>query len=121
MTLKESIVRHKRIIPLVVVVVAIAAYMVSSQSYATPTVMGSSWTYGGQVGGAGGIGGAGGAGGVGGNGGSNDNSQAGSTTNNHQSANGGSANGGNGGSANGRNICNHVRGHTGFGEVCGSS
>ena len=104
MTLKESIVRHKRIIPLVVGVVAIAAYMVSSQSYVTPTVMGSSWTYGGQVGGAGGIGGAGGAGGVGGNGGVNDHSP-------YSDANGGSANGGNGGSANGGNICN--AGHSG--------
>jgi len=75
-----------------------------------------------QVAGNGGIGGAGGAGGVAGNGGSNSNAQAaGGTTNNAQSANGGDANGGNGGSANGGNICNHVRGHTGFGEVCGSS
>ena len=65
---------------------------------------------------------AGGAGGVGGNNGTNINSQAAvGTTNNHQSANGGSANGGNAGSANGGNICNHVRGHTGTGEVCGSS
>jgi len=73
-----------------------------------------------QFAGNGGIGGAGGAGGVAGSGGSN---TAGDITyaGNHQSANGGDANGGAGGSANGGNICNHVRGHTHTGEVCGSS
>jgi len=83
----------------------------------TVTALTTVWTtqaFADQYAGNGGIGGAGGAGGVGGNGGYNDHSDYGS-------ANGGSANGGNGGSANGGNICNHVRGHTSFGEVCGSS
>ena len=81
----------------------------TTQAFATLTGNGGD-----QYAGNGGIGGAGGAGGVGGNGGTNYYSYGGQ-------ANGGAANGGNGGSANGGNICNHVRGTTYSGEVCGSS
>ena len=83
----------------------------------TVTALTTVWTtqaFANQYAGNGGIGGAGGAGGVAGNGGHNIVSPFGS-------ANGGDANGGNGGSANGGNICNHVRGTTVVGEVCGSS
>jgi hypothetical protein len=105
MTPKESIVRHKRIIPVVVTVAAIAAYMVSGQTY-FGSVLGSYSTTIGNYNGNGGIGGAGGAGGVGGNGGSNTASHFGHAGV-FQSAGGGSANGGTGGSANGGN-CNGI-------------
>lgn len=108
----EMIVRHKRIIPVILGVVAIGLYMIPISSWGGPvsaqTRMSNSNGGGyGQVvvGGAGGIGGAGGAGGVGGNGGVNVCNHAGCDFQHSggQQANGGSANGGNGGPANGGN------------------
>jgi hypothetical protein len=104
MTLKGSIVRHKRIIPILVTAVAIAAYMVSSQATVSSNkVYGSASTV--IIGGAGGQGGAGGAGGNAGDGGINIGNtgailghQYGSGSI-HQGANGGNADGGNGGNA----------------------
>ncbi|MGA9149072.1 MAG: hypothetical protein WBZ36_00735 [Candidatus Nitrosopolaris sp.] len=78
---------------ILVVVVAIAAYMVSAPTYKAPTVLGSGSTV--AVGGSGGIGGAGGAGGtaIGGNGDCRDKCSGGDA----------SANGGHGGNASGGN------------------
>jgi hypothetical protein len=107
MTLKGSIVRHNRIIPILVTAVAIAAYMVSSQTATVSSnkVYGSASTV--IIGGAGGTGGGGGTGGTGGAGGINIGNtgailghQYGSGSI-HQGGNGGNAYGGAGGSANG--------------------
>jgi hypothetical protein len=97
----EMIVKHKRIISVIVAVVGIGLYMIPANTFAGPASALRS-NYGivvsgnGNGNGNGGAGGAGGAGGVGGNGG-------GAVNGGH--ANGGPANGGNGGGANGGN-CN---------------
>jgi hypothetical protein len=97
----EMIVKHKRIIPVIVAVVAIGLYMIPVNSFgglasAERSNYGTVVSGNGNNNGNGGAGGAGGAGGVGGNGG-------GAVNGGH--ANGGPANGGNGGGANGGN-CN---------------
>lgn len=104
----EMIVKHKRIIPMILALVAIGLYMIPTSAL---TPVSASRTNGGGYGQVsnsfnGGIGGAGGAGGVGGNGGSNSCGQAGCSFQHSggQQANGGSAGGGNGGSANGGNV-----------------
>jgi hypothetical protein len=101
--MKESIVKYKRIIPIVAVAVTIAAFMASYQVvYNQQSVGAQVGSFNSQTatGGNGGVGGAAGAGGLAGNGGSG---------NTGGGNNGGDANGGHGGNANGgnaRNACN---------------
>jgi hypothetical protein len=109
----EMIVKHKRIIPVILALVAIGLYMIPTSALkpASATLF-NGGGYGNIVVGNGGIGGAGGAGGVGGNGGENINAHN-NGANVQQYASGGSANGGNGGSANGGSFGCILRCHTG--------